>query len=255
MTMMDAHAGTVEAVYGGPVGLVWEILAGEDVEQGTSGLAERAGLGERTRVLALLPGTGGGVRRLVRECGATVIGLVAVPQVADEAVQRIEEAGQIDFQQGNALDMPFDDEVFDAVWGEDAWCYVTDRDRMIREVFRVLKPGGTLAFTDWVETGPMSNDEWHTRATFGIFPHFETIESYAVLLERNGFRIVDGGEVLDSPIRQIAGIHERLEHNRDMIAGLFGEGAYDDTLQALGLWERAAGRGLVGRGWLVARKP
>ena len=41
----------------------------------------------------------------------------------------------------------------DFVWGEDAWCYVTDKPKLIAEAARVVKSGGTIAFTDWVE-GP-----------------------------------------------------------------------------------------------------
>jgi SAM-dependent methyltransferase len=258
MTMMDAHAGTIEQVYGGPVGLIWEILAGEDADRDTGALAERTELGRESRVLALLSGPGGAARRIARDYGCTVIGLVAVPQVVDEAVRRTKEAGfagQVDFQQGNALDMSFHDGVFDDVWGEDAWCYVIDKDRMIREAFRVLKPGGTLAFTDWVEIGPMSDDEWRTPETFRIFPYFEAVESYAELLERNGLRLVDGGEVPGDPIRQVGNIRKRLRDSRDAITELIGEEAYDDARRGLDLWERAAGRGLIGRGWLLAEKP
>jgi len=259
MTMMDAHAGTIDQVYGGPVGLIWEILAGEDADRDTGALAERAELGRESRVLALLSGPGEAARRIARKYGCTVIGLVAVPQVVDEAVRRTKEAGlagQVDFQQGNALDMSFHDGVFDTVWGEDAWCYVIDKDRMIREAFRVLKSGGTLAFTDWVEIGPMNGDDgWHTPENFRIFPYFETVESYREILERNGLRIVDRGEVLGDPARQVGDIRRRFRDSRDAITELIGEEAYDDARRGLDLWERAAGRGLIGRGWLLAEKP
>jgi len=258
MTMMDVHAGVVERVYGGPVGLIWEMLAGEGTERETGDLAERAGIGTGSRVLALLPGAGGAARRLNRDYGATVIGLVPVPQVVEEAVRRTEVAGlaaKVDFQQGNALEMSFHDGIFDAVWGEDAWCYVVDRDRMVGEIYRVLKPGGVLAFTDWVQTGPMSDDEWHTPETFRIFPHLETVESYANILERNGFAVTGRGEVPGDPALWVRELRESLRQGRDSIIGLIGEEACDDARQALGLWEKAAGRGLVGRVWLLARRP
>ena len=39
----------------------------------------------------------------------------------------------------------------DFVWGEDAWCYVVDKPGLIAEAARLVKPGGKIAFTDWVE--------------------------------------------------------------------------------------------------------
>ncbi|MDV2481989.1 methyltransferase domain-containing protein [Methanoculleus sp. Wushi-C6] len=257
MTMMDVHAGAVERVYGGPVGLVWEMLAGEETERDTGTLAERAGIGKGSRVLVLLPGAGEAARQLARDYGATAIGLAAVPQVVDEAVRRTEAAGlpaRVDFQQGNALDMTFHDGVFDAVWGEDAWCYVVDKDRMIREIYRVLKPGGVLAFTDWVQVRA-GDEEWHTPETFRVFPHLETVESYANVLERNGFSVTGRGEIPGDPARRVGEMLTALRRGRDNIVGLIGEEAYDDALRGLGFWEKAAGRGLVGRGWLLAGKP
>ncbi|MBA7465528.1 2-methoxy-6-polyprenyl-1,4-benzoquinol methylase, mitochondrial [subsurface metagenome] len=204
MTMMDVHAGEVERVYGGPVGLIWEMLAGEetDTERDLDALAERAGLDGETRVLALLPGPGDPARRIAREYGATVIGLVAIPQMVDEAVRRTEEAGltaRIDIQQGNALHMPFHEGIFDVVWGQDTWCYVTDKDQMVREVFRVVKPGGTLAFTDWVQTGPMSDDEWHTLIPSGLSRTSRPSGAMRNSLSGTGLRLRIGGRSPETP--------------------------------------------------------
>lgn len=261
MTMMDIHAGVIEAVYGGPVGLIWEMLAGEEedcADSTTDILAELAEIGQGKRVLLLLPGPGGPGRCIAERHSCTVVGLVVIPQMVNDAMKKIEKAGltgQIDFRQGNALDLPFRGETFDTVWGEDTWCYVTDKSQVIREAFRVLKPGGTLALTDWMQIGSMSDDEWHTKETFRIFPYFETIENYAQLLELSGFAVTDREEIPGDPIRQVARIRELLERDRGAIVGLFGEEAYDSSLQALDLWAKAAGRGLISRGWLAARKP
>jgi SAM-dependent methyltransferase len=43
--------------------------------------------------------------------------------------------------------------VADFIWGEDAWCYVTDKPKLIAEAERLVRGGGVIAFADWVE-GP-----------------------------------------------------------------------------------------------------
>ncbi len=54
----------------------------------------------------------------------------------------------VSFRHGNALAMPFGVAEFDVVIGQEAWCHVPDKARLIGECSRVLKPGGVIAFTD-----------------------------------------------------------------------------------------------------------
>ena len=58
---------------------------------------------------------------------------------------------QVDFIQGDAQDLPFDDQSFDAVAGAQVFCFLTDVDRALAETYRVLKPGGRVVIldTDW----------------------------------------------------------------------------------------------------------
>jgi SAM-dependent methyltransferase len=64
-----------------------------------------------------------------------------------------ELVGKVDYRQGNALDLPFDEESFDVVWSQNTAMNIADRDRLYREMRRVLKPGGRLALQE-VAAGP-----------------------------------------------------------------------------------------------------
>lgn len=54
--------------------------------------------------------------------------------------------------------LPFADATFDAVYAMDALCYATDQPAIYKEISRVLKPQGLLAFADWVMTDKFDAD-------------------------------------------------------------------------------------------------
>ena len=75
----------------------------------------------------------------------------------------------------------------DFVWGEDAWCYVVDKKRLIAEAARLVKPGGIIAFTDWVDgPKPWAAGEAERYRTFMKFPNTLTLDGYATLLKNSG---------------------------------------------------------------------
>ena len=160
----------VREVYAGPGGLLWEVLMGEQIHVGgaeaTATLARQAGITASSVVLDVCSALGGPARQLAATTGCAVVGLDGTFRMHDEARRRTRAAGlepKVRFELGDALDMPFDDETFDVVWGQDAWCYVTDKETLLGECARVVKPGGVVAFTDWIETGPMTDEVWTAR--------------------------------------------------------------------------------------------
>ena len=59
----------------------------------------------------------------------------------------------IEIKQANAYELPFDNDSIDMVITASALPEIPDRNRALREVRRILKPGGILAVTEfWVDT-------------------------------------------------------------------------------------------------------
>ena len=79
----------------------------------------------------------GHLTALIATTGAIVRGLDASPQMAAAARSR-----GIEVEEGNAEDLPFADATFDAVFSNAALHWVRDQDKMMKQVHRVLKPGG-----------------------------------------------------------------------------------------------------------------
>ena len=260
--VIDLSIADISEAYAGPVGALWELVMGEEIHVGGAGetdrLAALAGVRAGDRLLDICSALGGPARHLAAVYGCQVTGVDATAAMVTEAEARTKTAGLSDlvsFRLGNALDLPFRGSTFDIVWGQDAWCYVTDRDRLIREAGRVAKPGGTLAFTDWVETGRMTDGEREELLSFMLFPPLETPGGYDTLLARHGWEVTRY-ENLDLEFALSLGRYLELVKGdlRLAIIERFGQEMYTVAEQGITGWEKAARERKVGRGQWIARK-
>jgi ubiquinone/menaquinone biosynthesis C-methylase UbiE len=189
----------VQNVYGGPEGQLWELIMGRQVHiggfQSSMDLAERAGIRAGTEGVDLCCCTGGGMRFLVRYRGVRrMTGVDATPAVVELGRQRCREDGSADkirFVLADVCNSGLPDASADFVWGEDAWCYVVDKPTLIAEAARMVKPGGLIAFTDWIE-GPagLSDQEAARYMKFMKFPNVQDLGGYSELLARSGCRVL-----------------------------------------------------------------
>ena len=120
-------------------------------------LAQRAGIAAGWQGVDLCCCTGAGMRFLARFLKvARMTGVDATPAVLQLGRRRCADEGlaeKISFVEANACATGLPSGQFDFVWGEDAWCYVEDKAKLIAEAARLIKPQGKIAFTDWME-GP-----------------------------------------------------------------------------------------------------
>ena len=187
-----------QAVYGGAEGDLWELVMGEQIHiggfQSSMDLAKRAGIGAGMQGIDLCCCSGAGMRFLVKFCNvAGMRGVDATPKVVERGQRRCQAVGldkQISFTLGNVCASGLPSASADFVWGEDAWCYVVDKAKLIAETVRLVKPGGLIAFTDWIE-GPvgLSASEAERLLTFMKFPSIQDLKGYEELLTANGCQL------------------------------------------------------------------
>jgi demethylmenaquinone methyltransferase/2-methoxy-6-polyprenyl-1,4-benzoquinol methylase len=116
-------------------------------------LVSRVEAGPADRVLDVATGTGAVAAELVRQKGCSVVGLDQSPDMLAEARRRLN--GQVELVEGNASDLPFADGEFDALTFTYLLRYVDDPPETLRELARVVRPGGTIAGLEFgVPSGP-----------------------------------------------------------------------------------------------------
>ena len=100
------------------------------------------------RVLEVSCGAGGGASYIVRNLGpASYTGLDLNPASIEKCRERHKLPG-LDFVQGDAENLPFPDQSFDAVINVEASHQYPHFPRFLEEVARVLRPGGYFLYTD-----------------------------------------------------------------------------------------------------------
>ena len=119
-------------------------------------------------------GSGGTTLRIARHTGCSVKGIDIHEQGIAEARARADAedlSGRARFEQLDAgKPLPFADHAFDAIICIDAINHLPNREQILKEWARILRPGGQLVFTDpIVVTGPLTNEEIAIRSSVGFF--------------------------------------------------------------------------------------
>lgn len=119
-------------------------------------MAERLGsIGNETEVADIGSGYGGTARYLASHYGCHVNSL-NLSKVQNEHSRRLNKKRglekKIDIVAGSFEDMPFESSSIDVCWSIDALLHSANKQKVMEEVYRILKPGGEFVFADPMRT-------------------------------------------------------------------------------------------------------
>lgn len=101
------------------------------------------------KVLEIAPGPGYFCMELARLGTYKITGLDISKSFVEIARRNAQEAGlKIDFREGNASAMPFEDDTFDFTFCQAAFKNFSEPIKAIGEMYRVLRPGGVSVIAD-----------------------------------------------------------------------------------------------------------
>ncbi|NBD95729.1 MAG: methyltransferase domain-containing protein [Gammaproteobacteria bacterium] len=105
------------------------------------------------RILDVATGTGWTARRLAEQGSETTGVDIATDMLADARARASARGLEIEFREGDAEALPFDDGSFDAVISTFGVMFVQQPESAAAELARVCRPGGRLALAVWTPEG------------------------------------------------------------------------------------------------------
>ena len=142
---------TGDKVFGGSIATLYEqYLVPLLFEPYAADMVNRLRTRSMTRVLEIAAGTGAVTRALSSALPARVA--IVATDLNQPMLDRARECGTarpVDWRQADAMQLPFEDESFDAVVCQFGVMFFPDKTRAFAEALRVLKPRGIFVFSVW----------------------------------------------------------------------------------------------------------
>ncbi len=211
-----------------------------------------------TRLVDIGAGYGGAARYLARTYGCHVdaLNLSEVENERDRQMNREQGLDHlIDVYDASFDNTPFEAESFDIVWCQDSILHADDRAAVLREVDRILKPGGEFVFTD-----PMQTDNCPEGVLDPILNriHLPSLGSPGFYRETGaklGWEDLGFEEHTEQLPRHYGRVLEELKRREHELRGKVSDDYIDRMKNGLQHWVNGGNSGYLTWGILHFRKP
>jgi tocopherol O-methyltransferase len=155
---------------------------------------------ENPKIIDIGCGIGGSSLYLAEKLHGEVVGITLSPVQANRAEDRATAAGlseRATFKVANALDIPYPDNTFDLVWTLESGEHMPDKEKFLRECYRVLKPGGRMILATWCHRSTegragalTTNETKHLQKIYDVYclPYVISLPDYEELATKCGFQ-------------------------------------------------------------------
>jgi SAM-dependent methyltransferase len=200
-------------------------------------IPHRLVLKPESSVLELGCGSGGYALYVAETVGCRVVGLdINAPGVhnANQLAEARGLAQRVHFEQFDASkSLPFKDEAFDAVFSNDVLCHLTGRSQVLGEMFRIVKPGGRMLFSDALVVGGMlSHEEIATRSSIGFYVYSPPGENER-LIASAGFRRISVTDTTEGAAQIAKQWYDAREKRKKELIAVEGNSNYEGVQRFL----------------------
>jgi sarcosine/dimethylglycine N-methyltransferase len=220
-------------------------------------MATQIRISPQTRILDIGSGYGGSARFLAKTfgCQVTALNLSEVENQKNRDMIKAQALDHlIDVVDGSFEDIPFADNSYDIIWSQDAILHSGDRERVIEEVARLLKPGGDFIFTD-----PMQSDQCPEDVLKPILGriHLETLGSpkyYRETANRYGMKEIGFDNYTDQLTTHYSRVLRETERRQEELEKVVDKLYIENMKKGLGHWIEGGEKGYLSWGILHFKK-
>jgi len=190
-------------------------------------------------------GCGGAAIHLLKNHGAkSVLGIDTeslVIQRAEELAAKydLSHLAQFHYVKPGPIDVP--DDSVDIVFSKEVFLHIQNKDDLIEDIYRILKPGGLVVVSDWmrIDDNPPSIQMQEYIAAEGLDMHMCSLKRYEQVLKNAGFTDINikdrNSWYLDKAQQELAAIEGHL--NKQVIDAIGPE----ETAGAIEIWKKLIG--------------
>ena len=219
--------------------------------------ARAAGIEPDMDMLEVACGVGGASRYAVRHHGVRAVAtnlsrnqLAIARELTEDAI-----ANRISYEYADFHDLPYTDARFDVWWCATSMFHAVDKPRVLREAFRVLRPGGRLVLTELTASESLNPERLTELSANAHSPGLWSPWQYDAQFEQLGFQCLECEDLSERGIWAWNRLPLELERLRPAIESDVGSAPLDATIERYRVWQDAAAAGEVGYVFYVMRKP
>ena len=213
---------------------------GEALDAHTDLVAGLAQVQQAEHVLDVGCGVAAPAARIAQRFGCAVTGVNISREQVRQGNELITELGLSDrvvVQRGDACALAFADESFDAIVcleaAGDICVTEADKGRLVGELFRVLRPGGRVGFSDLALRNPLSAaDDRELRAVL-YHSAADLVTDWAALFERAGFDVVESRDIIAETLPTWEHVRAVYRRRQAEVLRRYGQRLADKTVAHL----------------------
>ena len=220
-------------------------------------VAELAALKPEQQVLEVGCGYGATARFLAESVGCQVVATNISDRELAEA-RRLTKAAALDdkvsFAYGDFHGLDFPDDRFDVYWCQESFLHAADKEQVLREAYRVLKPGGRFVLTELlVRDGTPDDIRERVYERVGA-PIMWDAPDYRQTLQNLGFRVEIEEDWSPNVALTYGWVRDQLEERRKEFEEKIGRDLVNRTSRALQFWVDRGNDGYIGWHLFIADK-